>query len=577
MEKELKKIIMVDDDVTNLVVAKNAFADKYDVFTVPSGKKLFQLLEKVTPDMILLDIEMPEMSGYEVIKILKASEATADIPVIFLTGRIDPESEIDGLDMGAIDYITKPFSQQLLLKRIEVHMIVESQKKDLQKYSVNLEGIVHEKTKLVFELQNAILKTVAELVECRDNVTGGHIERTQNYLRILVDALLKKGIYVDEISNWDIHLFIMSSQLHDVGKISIKDGILMKPGRLTRDEFEEMKKHTEYGVDIIKRIEEGTSENAFLRHAEILTGTHHEKWDGTGYPNGLQGEGIPLQGRLMSIVDVYDALTNDRPYKKAYSHKDSLDIIREGRGSHFDPVITDVFLENEDKYKISGATKSYTGGIGRAEPINVAGIAESVTKTIADIVNIRESKEDENRGKTHNYLKIFIDALRGSDAYKEEVNTWDVDIFLLSASLYDVGKIAVHDNILNKSGKLTEKELSDAREHANFGVEVVKKIREDMDEGALLHQAEALVGSHHEKWDGTGYPKGLRGTGIPLQGRVMAIVDVYDALTSDRPHRDMISHEEAVEKIKSYSGTFFDPELVRIFMEHEKEFYRESE
>ena len=577
MANEMKKIIMVDDDVTNLIVAKNAFADKYDVFTVPSGKKLFQLLEKVTPDMILLDIEMPEMSGYEVIKVLKSSKQTADIPVIFLTGRIDPESEIDGLDMGAIDYITKPFSQQLLLKRIEVHMIVESQKKELQKYSNNLEGIVYEKTRLVFELQNAILKTVAELVECRDNVTGGHIERTQNYLRLLVDALLEKGIYADEILGWDINLFVMSSQLHDVGKISIKDGILMKPGRLSREEFEEMKKHTSYGVDIIRRIEDGTSENAFLKHAEILTGTHHEKWDGTGYPNGYSGQNIPLQGRLMAIVDVYDALTNDRPYKKAYSHEDSLEIIESGTGTHFDPAIVEVFIANGDKFKKAGSDKHFLEGVDGVKPGNTEWLAESVTKTITDIVDIRESSEGGNNARLQKYLRIFIDALLKSDAYKDEVKTWDIDIFLISAALYDVGKIAVHDNILNKSERLTEKELNDARAHANFGVEIVKKIREDLDEGALLHQAEALVGSHHEKWDGTGYPLGLRGTGIPLQGRVMAVVDVYNALISKRPHRDMISHEEAVEVIKSYSGKHFDPGLVNIFIEHEKEFYRASE
>jgi len=577
MANELKKIIMVDDDVTNLIVAKNAFADKYDIFTVPSGKKLFQLLEKVSPDMILLDIEMPEMSGYEVIKILKNSKKTEDIPVIFLTGRIDPESEIDGLSMGAIDYIAKPFSQQLLLKRIEVHMIVESQKKELRNYSTNLEGIVHEKTRLVFELQNAILKTVAELVECRDNVTGGHIERTQNYLRILVDALIRKGIYATEILTWDVNLFIMSSQLHDVGKISIKDGILMKPGRLTFAEFDEMKKHTVYGVDIIRRIEDGTSENAFLKHAEILTGTHHEKWDGTGYPNEFKGEDIPLQGRLMAIVDVYDALTNDRPYKKAYSHEDSLEIIESGKETHFDPFIAAVFLENGEKFKPSSSRKNYFLSPTNDRQKNPEDLSESFTRTIADIVELRGNTEIGQPNRLQNHLKIFIDALLKSDAYKEEVSTWDMDIFLLSAPLYDIGKISVHDNILNKNSSLTRKELLDAQAHANFGVEVVKKIRDDVDGGALLHQAEALVGSHHERWDGTGYPLGLRGTGIPLQGRVMAIVDVYDALTSKRPHRDMISHEEAIEVIKGQSGAQFDPGLVKIFVEHEHEFFRGSE
>jgi putative two-component system response regulator len=230
---------------------------------------------------------MPEMDGYDVIRALKSSEKTMHIPVIFLTGKIDPEHEVKGLNLGAVDYITKPFSRELLLKRIDLHILFERQRQDLLKHNLNLENEVDKKTKTVMELQNAILQSVAELVECRDNVTGGHIERTQLYLQLLINLLQERSIYAEEIQTWDVPLLIMSSQLHDVGKISIKDSILMKPGKLTIDEFSEMKNHTIYGVDIIRRIEKSTTDNEFLHYAEIFACSHHERWDGTGYPYGL--------------------------------------------------------------------------------------------------------------------------------------------------------------------------------------------------------------------------------------------------------------------------------------------------
>ena len=351
MEDKRELIIMVDDDITNLAVAKNNLADEYDFISAPSGKKLFALLDKLTPDLILLDIEMPEMDGFQVIKRLKGIEKTEDIPVIFLTAKIDPENEINGLELGAVDYITKPFSKALLLKRIELHLLFEAQKKELLKYNLNLKSEVTKKTQTVSELQSAILKTMSELVENRDDVTGGHIERTQHYLKMLVNFLLESGVYAEELSSWDINLFIMSSQLHDVGKISIRDDILLKPDKLTDEEFEEMKKHTVFGEEIIKKIEEKTTENAFLQHAKILAGSHHEKWNGSGYPRHLKSAEIPLQGRLMSIVDVYDAMTNDRPYKNAFAHEEAVEIIKTRMGTHFDPLIVEVFLKHEKDFK----------------------------------------------------------------------------------------------------------------------------------------------------------------------------------------------------------------------------------
>jgi putative two-component system response regulator len=337
--------------MTNLTVAENILAEKYNVITIPSGEKLFRLLERLTPDLILLDIEMPEMSGYEVIKELKDSEATKNISVIFLTATIDPASEVEGLNRGALDYITKPFSPELLLKRVEMHLLLEKQRNELLNYSKGLEITVGEKVGTILKLKNTILKTIAGLVESRDSVTGGHIERTQNYLKLLLCKMIEQRVYYNEIASWDIPLFVMSSQLHDFGKIAIKDNILLKTENLSMEEFEEIKNHTVIGANIIRKIKEETTENAFLTHAEILALNHHEKWDGTGYPAGLKGFEIPLEGRLMAIVDVYDALTQIRPYKEAISHKESVKTISNGAGTHFDPMLAEVFLSCEEDFE----------------------------------------------------------------------------------------------------------------------------------------------------------------------------------------------------------------------------------
>ena len=348
---------MVDDNLTNLTIGSNALGAYYNTITMDSGGRLLKTLERITPDLILLDVDMPEMNGYETLTILKGKKEYADIPVVFLTAKSDSESELEGLSLGAIDYITKPFSPPLLLKRIELHLLVESQKnelisqqKELIRFNENLQEMVDEKTKTVVELQNTILGTMAELVESRDDVTGGHINRTQGYLRILLNALLKGDCYRDEVSTWDFELVLQSAQLHDIGKISIDDCILRKPGNLTPEEFLKIKEHANIGRKIIEKIEASTSQQAFLEQARILAWTHHEKWDGSGYPDALKGEEIPLQGRLMAIADVYDALISDRPYKKAFSHEQAVAVIKKDSGTHFDPVLVELFLSVADEF-----------------------------------------------------------------------------------------------------------------------------------------------------------------------------------------------------------------------------------
>ena len=350
METGRSKIILVDDNMANLAVGRNLLKVFYEVYPAPSVAKLFEILDNVVPDLILLDIEMPEINGYEAIIKLKADDRFSDIPVIFLTSKNDEGSELEGFNLGAMDYVAKPFSGPLLLKRIENQLLIVSQKKDLlasqaalKDYADNLEVKVLEKTSEVLNLQNTVLTTVADLVEFRDGCTGGHTSRAKLYLEAMINELIQRNIYMEEVSKWNMDIILSSVQLHDVGKIAITDLILNKPGKLTYDEFEIMKTHVTIGVDAIKRIIGNTKEHDFLRHALLIAGTHHEKWDGSGYPRGLKQMEIPLEGRLMAIVDVYDALISERPYKKAFTHEEANKIIEEGSGSHFDPVLVDVY------------------------------------------------------------------------------------------------------------------------------------------------------------------------------------------------------------------------------------------
>jgi len=350
IENKRQKIMLVDDNKANLTIGKSILSEYYDVFALSSADKLFEFLKHVIPDLILLDIDMPGMNGYETLTILKADKQYADIPVIFVTAKASEADECDGLDLGAIDYVVKPFSPALLLKRIENHLLFQKQKASLQDYNENLIKMVKEKTHQLYSLQNAIISNIAELVEFRDVVTGRHISRTQKYLKKLAEQLIEDGVYADEILIWDMNVILLSSQLHDIGKIAISDNILNKAGVLTEEEKEIMRTHTKKGVEVIEKMEHASDLTGFLEYAKLFAGTHHEKWDGSGYPNGLSGEEIPLEGRIMAIADVYDALISERPYKKSYTAQESAQIIIDGGGTHFDPALIDTFSKVKDDF-----------------------------------------------------------------------------------------------------------------------------------------------------------------------------------------------------------------------------------
>lgn len=325
----MKTIFIVDDNDTNLMTAKNALDNYYETYALPSGARMLKLASKITPDLILLDVDMPEMDGFEAMAALKADENLKTIPVIFLTAKNDSESEIHGFELGALDFINKPFSPPVLLKRIETH--------------IETDKLIKKSLSAVRNIHNATIKVIADVVESRDKVTGGHIARTQKYLELLVEELMRTGTY-DEIKDWNMTLLLPSAQLHDVGKINVSDVILNKPGKLTDEEFDIIKTHCDEGEKIIDNIISETEDDGFLNHAKRFAGFHHEKWNGTGYPRGLRGEDIPLEGRLMAVADVYDALVSERPYKKPFTHEQAVEIIEKDSGTHFDPKIVEAFV-----------------------------------------------------------------------------------------------------------------------------------------------------------------------------------------------------------------------------------------
>jgi putative two-component system response regulator len=358
MAKERQIIMLVDDNAASLTMGRNILKDKFDVYPVASGAKLFDILEKITPDLILLDVAMPEMDGYEIIRRLKAGRKTQDIPVIFLTSRDDPGNELEGLSLGAIDYVSKPFSPALLIQRIGNHLLLISRKKEMEKYNQHLREMALEFSGQNGELLFSALGVLAETAEFRQEALSGHGKRIRYYLKILLDGLDEKDLYQDEISAWDIQFLFPASSLHDLGKILVNESILNKNSTLSKEEFEEIKKHPTWGRNLIDQISPENREHTFLEYARIFTEAHHERWDGSGYPKGLKEMEIPLLGRLMALADAYDALISPRPYRKAYSSDEAEKIILEGKGTWLDPVLVLVFQEAAPRFAEVASRKS---------------------------------------------------------------------------------------------------------------------------------------------------------------------------------------------------------------------------
>jgi putative two-component system response regulator len=346
-------VLVVDDTPDNLSLMSDLLRSDYKVKLAPSGERALQILEgESKPDLILLDIMMPDMDGYEVLRRLQFSPDTEDIPVIFLTALNAAEDESIGLELGAVDYISKPINPAIVLARVRNHLQLKRARDYLRRHNNFLEQEVAQRTRALTELQDATIRAMASLAETRDNETGNHIRRTQHYVEALARKLQNHPRFADELTDAAIETIFKSAPLHDIGKVGIPDRILLKPGKLTPEEFEIMKTHTTLGRDAIVAAEtDALLENPFFRYAKEITYSHQEKWDGSGYPLGLAGNDIPLSARLMAVADVYDALISERVYKAAFSHEMAVKIIEEGRGSHFDPDMVDAFLTMSEEFR----------------------------------------------------------------------------------------------------------------------------------------------------------------------------------------------------------------------------------
>jgi len=352
-------IMIVDDIPQNLNLLETMLGDEgYLISAFLDGAMALKAAAKKPPDLILLDINMPGLNGYEVCEQLKANKELADIPVIFLSALNDVADKVRAFQAGGVDYVTKPFQFEEIHARVKTHLNFRKLQKSLARHNNNLQGLVDEQIKEIIVTKEALFKTqlatilaFSKLAEVRHDETGQHIERTRTYCRILTEQLRGQCLMDTEIDNSFVDNIYFASALHDIGKVAISDAILLKPGKLTAEEFEIMKTHTVVGAKTLQTMLEHYPENTFIIMAIEISLSHHEKWDGSGYPENLKGKSIPLSARIMALADVYDALTSERCYKTAFSHEKSRDIILEGRGKHFDPAVIDAFLVLEDQFR----------------------------------------------------------------------------------------------------------------------------------------------------------------------------------------------------------------------------------
>ena len=346
-------ILIVDSASENLMAMKTVLRDRYTVRMAASGEGAFQQMNELPhPELVVLDESLPDMDGYAVLQELRASFLTAEIPVLMLSGSADAFGGRKALEAGAVDVLRKPVLSDLLLARIATHIELRRLRNAGRDEPGRVNRLVAERTKQVVEVRDAAIMAIACLAEANDTNTARHVRRTQRYFMALARELRFHPAYRLQLGDLDIALMAQAVPLHDIGKLRVPDAILNKPGRLTPDEFEVMKQHTVYGRDAIACVAGALGgDTRFLRHAHDIAGSHQEKWNGTGYPEGLKELEIPLSARLMAVADVYDALISERVYKPTFTHETAIELIRQGRGEHFDPDVVDALLVVENEFR----------------------------------------------------------------------------------------------------------------------------------------------------------------------------------------------------------------------------------
>jgi putative two-component system response regulator len=346
-------ILVVDDTPSNLAVLSALLAPRWRVQLAPNGNKALELARRQAPDLVLLDVMMPGLDGWEVCRRLKADPLTAPVPVLFITALAEPEDEARAFACGGADFITKPFNPGTVLARVATQLQAKAWRDSLAQRSRWLETELERRLGQVEQLREATLHVMISFAEFRDEDTGQHVKRTQEYVRTLALWLRGQPGGRVTLSDEEIDHIAKSAPLHDIGKVAIPDGILLKPGRLTADEWTVMKTHALQGWEMLRRAGQrmGREGSAFLRHGMDIARHHHERWDGSGYPDGLAGEAIPLSARLMAVADVYDALISRRPYKEPMSHDEAVAYVRQQAGSHFDPQVVEALVATQQRLR----------------------------------------------------------------------------------------------------------------------------------------------------------------------------------------------------------------------------------
>ncbi|MDL2210049.1 response regulator [Desulfovibrio sp. OttesenSCG-928-O18] len=337
----MKLVLVVDDNLTNLRHISALLANTYRVLLAKSGKQALLIAAEQIPDIIMLDVEMPEMDGFATLAALRNNPALARVPVLFFTAGDNVATQVRALEAGAVDFVRKPYEKGILLHRLDLHLKLVQYQQDQER--------------TIKELEDSIVNSFAELIECRDANNGGHVQRTRGYVAALGELLVEANLFTDELDPETLEMIVRASPLHDIGKIGISDLIMFKPGKLTEEEYEIVKTHTTIGARTLAHIHERTPTQKYLLHAQLMAEGHHERYDGTGYPKGLRGEAIPLCCRLMAVANVYDALVSNTAYRAGMSHEDACAILQQGKGREFDPHIINVFIENNEIFaRIAG-------------------------------------------------------------------------------------------------------------------------------------------------------------------------------------------------------------------------------